>query len=211
MEPTLRTHKIIIRSMKMSDISQAKDLNEASLAENYPREYWLEMFNLGKNHSFVAIFAKLVVGYALCNENSLVSFAVDEKYRGKGVGKALLFNCLNTFSSKAKLSTLSTLSTLNKGKPIVSLNVRVGNEVAIKLYKSVGFKVTGELVDYYRNPTENAYSMERAEYIIYNAVREIKVQIPVKQIDHTVNNATIIPKASPTITIVADKLPLNAQ
>ena len=139
----VQTRKIAIRSMKMIDIGQTKTLNEKCLQENYQREYWIEKWQKGKENSFVAVFAKLIIGYVLCSQNHVISFAVDEQYRGKGLGKLLMQHCLNTCNAP------------------VTLNVRVGNKTALALYYSLGFATVKVAPNYYSNPTEDAYEMVR--------------------------------------------------
>lgn len=133
--------KIIFRPTKLSDINQMMQLNEKSLAENYQKEFWNMKFYEGKNHSFVAVWATLIIGYIFCDGDCIISFALDEKFRGKGVGRQLIHHCLNTYTNPVKL------------------HVRVTNDVALKLYRSLGFVETETIVDYYTTPTENAYAM----------------------------------------------------
>ena len=135
--------KIIIRPTKFLDINQMMELNQRALPENYNREFWSQKFYEGKTHSFVATWATLVIGYIFCDETTIISFAIDEKFRGKGLGKQLLYCCLNTYN-----------------KP-VRLHVRVSNEIALKLYRSVGFVEEEKMSEYYSNPTEGAYQMIR--------------------------------------------------
>ena len=134
--------KVLIRQVKFTDINQMIKLNENTLPENYPKEFWVSKFHEGKENSFVAICSEAVVGYILCDKESIISFSIEEKFRGKGVGRQLLQHCLNTLNEK------------------VELHVRVTNSNAIKLYKSVGFTGVGEMKDYYINPIENGYLMD---------------------------------------------------
>ncbi len=134
--------KIVIRPTKYHDISQMIDINRASLPENYRVEVWKMKFYEGKNHSFVAIGAGSVIGYILCDEESIISFATAEKYRDKGIGRQLLHHCLNTYKTPIKL------------------HVRTSNEPALKLYRSLDFIEKETIKDYYDSPVEDAYAME---------------------------------------------------
>ncbi|QKF94734.1 ribosomal RNA methyltransferase FtsJ domain protein [Fadolivirus algeromassiliense] len=134
--------KIIIRPTKFHDITQMMEVNENSLPENYNREFWSQKFHEGKTHSFVAIGLGKVIGYIFCDDQSIISFAIDEMYRGKGIGKQLIHHCLNTYKSP------------------VRLHVRVNNFTALKLYRSLGFTEAETLKDYYVEPVEDAYLME---------------------------------------------------
>ena len=134
--------KIIIRSMKLHDINQIIVINEGAMAEHYPKESWVCKFYEGKSHSFVAISAGMVIGYIACSASYIVSFAVDSKFRGHGIGRQLLYHCLNTFESP------------------VYLHARVNNATALRLYQSLNFIVRETLHDYYVSPIEDAYLME---------------------------------------------------
>lgn len=133
--------KILIRPMKFLDIGAVMQINVRCLPENYPIEFWKENFQIGKHHCFVAEISKVVIGYIFCNEDTIISFAIDQMYRGKGIGRHLMSHCLNTFN-----------------KP-VKLNVRVTNEYALKLYRSFNFEVSKTIKDYYLNPVEDCYTM----------------------------------------------------
>lgn len=133
--------KILIRQTKFIDIKQMMNLNEKSLTENYDREFWNQTFHIGKTHSFVAIWATTVIGYIFCDNDTIISLAIDDKFRNKGIGKQLLHNCLNTYNTPVKL------------------HVRVTNDVALKLYKSLRFIEEEKITEYYVNPTEDAYTM----------------------------------------------------
>jgi ribosomal-protein-alanine N-acetyltransferase len=142
--------------MTLIDVKQVKDLNERSLSENYPREFWIEIFHKGKTHSFVCVFANLIIGYIFCDEGTIISLAIDEKFRNKGLGKQLLYNCLNTYITP------------------VGLHVRVTNEIALNLYKSLNFIEEERVIGYYHS--EDAYSMIRKpSNIKYDAKRVVKI------------------------------------
>ncbi len=150
--------KILIRQMKLLDIKQVMELNQKILPENYPREFWIENFYKGKTHSLVVIYAGLIIGYVFCDENAIISLAIDEQFRNKGLGKQLLYNCLNTYTTAIKL------------------HVRVTNEIALKLYKSLGFIEEERIIEYYRNPVEDAFSMIRKPNgIKYNTKRILNI------------------------------------
>ena len=135
--------KILIRPTKYTDIPGMIKVNIESLPENYDKLFWDQQFHIGKEHSFVAVFGSEVVGYVFCNKDSIISFAVQEKYRKKGLGRALLQHCVSTFSTP------------------VNLSVRVNNTNAIKLYESFGFKIEKTIPNYYYNPVEDGHSMIR--------------------------------------------------
>jgi [ribosomal protein S18]-alanine N-acetyltransferase len=134
--------KIVIRPAKFMDIPEIIKVNIECLPENYDRLFWDKQFYIGKEHCFVAVSGD-IIGYVFCDQDSIISFAVQEKYRKKGIGKQLLFHCLNTFQKS------------------VSLNVRINNLGAIHLYTSLGFKVMETIPNYYYNPREDGHKMSR--------------------------------------------------
>lgn len=129
--------------MKLSDLSQVIEINEKSMPETYPCDFWIQKFYQGKNHCFVAVHSAAIIGYILCDGARITSFAIDEKYRSKGIGKILIQQCLNTIQQL-----------------YVTLHVRVGNAVAIKLYTSLNFVIEETVPNYYQTPDEDAYLMK---------------------------------------------------
>jgi [ribosomal protein S18]-alanine N-acetyltransferase len=152
--------KIILRPARFLDIDEMMEVNQACLQENYTKEFWIDKFNEGKIHCFVATAMNRVIGYIFCDNNTVLSFAIMERYRGKSVGKNLMYHCLNTF------------------KTPVGLHVRVTNDVALKLYKSLEFVEKEKIYKYYSNPIEDAYLMERKPNgSIYPETKKMNIQI----------------------------------
>ena len=98
-----------------------------------------------------------IIAVCLCNydeKNNKIGIdvlAVKKEFRGKGLGKSLLKFCLN----KCKIY----------GPYYFELHVAVTNEIAINLYKKLGFETVGEIVkNYYNNdkpPDNDAYLMRK--------------------------------------------------
>lgn len=82
---------------------------------------------------------------ALGGEGELMRIAVSPSRRRQGLGKELM-DVLARFSMEQRLTD-------------VSLEVRAGNEAAINLYKSCGFRGEAVRRAYYREPTEDALIM----------------------------------------------------
>ena len=146
--------RVQIRPVKLGDLAQVIAVNEASLAENYPRGLWLNKFPECKPYSFVAVVLNQVVGYVFSCGDMVISVAIYEEYRGKGIGRALMENCLN-----ARLATRVQSGSDASGNDILRLHVRTTNERAIALYTNLGFHVDKTVVDYYVNPTCDAFEM----------------------------------------------------
>ena len=106
------------------------------------------------NDSTVFFLAKLdekVVGYGgmytVLDEGYITNIGVLPEFRRMGLG-AKIVNKLIDFSKEKRLSFLS-------------LEVRVSNNAAIKLYKNFEFKEAGQRKNFYHSPREDALIMTR--------------------------------------------------
>ncbi len=86
-----------------------------------------------------------LVGRLIAPEGEIYRIAVEEKYRGRGIGYRLLSYSLKTERGRGLESTF--------------LEVRESNIAARSLYRSFGFREIGRRKNYYRNPTEDAVLM----------------------------------------------------
>lgn len=100
---------------------------------------------------FAALENNEVVGYigmsVVLDEGYIFNVAVDENFRCRGVGSALVRELI-TYSKKNNLS-------------FVTLEVRKSNENAAALYSKFGFIKVGERRDYYSSPKEDAVLMTK--------------------------------------------------
>ena len=76
------------------------------------------------------------------DECEVLNFAVDEKYRRRGIGEKLLFEGLRLCKER--------------GAKTAYLDVRRSNSGAVALYEKVGFEKIGERAKYYSAPEEDA-------------------------------------------------------
>ena len=101
----------------------------------------------------VALLGGAPVGYIaflfLFDQGDICTVCVHEKYRRMKIASRLLEDVLNIGKSQ--------------GVKTFHIEVRSGNAPAIALYGKHGFKVTGSIKNYYRNPTEDALLMEKDE------------------------------------------------
>ena len=97
----------------------------------------------------VALRGTEVLGYGgmllAPGEGQITNVAVRPEERRSGIGKAILSALLQ----EAKKRELE----------LVSLEVRVSNHPAIKLYEGFGFAVAGVHKHFYRHPAEDAFVM----------------------------------------------------
>ncbi len=94
-----------------------------------------------KNRIIAYVFMR-----ALFDELHLLSIAVAPAWRRQGIGEALLALVLKTVHEK--------------GLKRISLEVRVSNLPACKLYRKFGFKEVGLRRGYYCKPTENGLALQ---------------------------------------------------
>ncbi len=91
------------------------------------------------NLSLVAKKNENIVGYLLLSsvldESTVEDITVDNQHRNMGIGRKLL---------QAGLTLASKLQ-----QQCLFLEVRCSNDTAIRLYRSVGFKIIGERKNYY--------------------------------------------------------------
>lgn len=149
----------VIRRCDESDIAAVIDINLAALPEHYS-DYFFESILRELPEAF--IIAELdgkIVGYIMCKiefgfsnfrklgfvkKGHVVSVAVLDEHRNKGVGKALMLEGINGVMHR-------------KGDEIY-LEVRVSNTGAIKMYEKLNFEIKSRLRSYYRDG-EDAYLM----------------------------------------------------
>jgi ribosomal-protein-alanine N-acetyltransferase len=152
----------IIRNCSEEDLPSVISINLTSLPEHYSDLFFKEILNELPEAFLVAEKNGMVVGYIMCRieyglsvlhkfglarKGHIVSIAVLEQHRRKGLGYALIEKALQALK--------------NKNCSEVYLEVRVSNSEAIRLYEKLGFKVISRLKFYYRDG-EDAYMMGRA-------------------------------------------------
>jgi len=149
----------IIRRCTLEDLDSVIEINERELPEDYPYFFYKsildsfpESFLIAQNRNGQVIAyimwrvekSPSIHSLKYVNMGHLVSVAVSEGYRKKGIAQALLT------SSMAAIKK-------HKIKQYV-LEVRVSNYTAIRLYEKYNFKVESIKQNYYRDG-ENAYYM----------------------------------------------------
>lgn len=147
--------------MRREELDDVMEINRRVLPENYPAFYFeLHYRNFGKAF-LVAEAQGRIVGYIMCRveydnlytanrvgrRGHVISIAVLEGWRGKGIGYSLMTRAMEAMKKYY-------------GAEEYYLEVRVTNEPAIRLYKKLGFNVVKVLQGYYLDG-EDAYLMAR--------------------------------------------------
>lgn len=141
-----------IRRCDREDIPAVVEINTKTLPEHYSDYFYYEILAEFPETFLVAELSGDVVGYVMCRieygfsnlrrlglarKGHVVSVAVREEHRGKGIGSRLM---LASHGEMVKKSATESY-----------LEVRVSNEQAVALYQELGYKVTGRLEAYYKD------------------------------------------------------------
>ncbi len=140
---------VIIRKMQAKDIDDVMEIEEATFSTPWSRQAMEQETKNLAAHYIVAEIDERIVAYAgawlVIDEGHITNIAVHPKYRGRGLGRAVLESLIDHLVS-VDIS-------------IVLLEVRVSNTVAQKLYKGIGFKQLTRRKGYYEDNGEDAYVM----------------------------------------------------
>ena len=140
----------VIRFMRLKDVDAVAAIEEATFARPWSREsFRQELTRNAVARYLVAEEGGKILGYAgawvILDESHITNIAVLEEARGRGIGKRLTTQLLQILS--------------NLGACYATLEVRVSNERAQYLYKSLGFVSVGKRKRYYEDNNEDAYLM----------------------------------------------------
>jgi len=130
---------LFIRDARLDDLDAIFKIEERSFADPYPKGLLKAFFFLPGAY-IVAVSEEMIIGYAvgIIRYESLghvVSIAVDEKVRRKGVGERLMTEIIERLC--------------RRGAKRVRIEVRESNLPAIKLYTKLGFTIEGKIKRYY--------------------------------------------------------------
>jgi [ribosomal protein S18]-alanine N-acetyltransferase len=154
-----RVGDYIIRRCEEKDLTSVISINMNTLPEHYS-DYFFESILRELPEAFVvAEVNDNIIGYIMCKiefgfsnfrklgfvkKGHVVSVAVLDQHRGKGVGRALMLEGVN--------------GVVSRKSDEIYLEVRISNEPAIKMYEKLGFQIKSRLRTYYRDG-EDAYLM----------------------------------------------------
>ncbi len=163
-----------IRPMEPRDVDALVALEAASFSLPWNKQHFEELFQRDYCYYLVAVARSVVqttetdgkvekvnarieetgeriIGFAgftnICNEANIDNVVVDENYRGQGIAKGLVQALIAAGESQ--------------GVEAFTLEVRVSNAPAIRVYESVGFVSEGIRPKFYEKPVEDAMIMWR--------------------------------------------------
>ena len=143
------TAKITFRKMTAEDADAVAEIEMKTFSKPWKREDFLNEANRDFAEYVVGEIDGKIIAYAGAwisfNEAEVMNVAVDENFRGQGIGKKLF----------AELIGLCKI----RGATAITLEVRASNSAAIKLYENFGLKSVGRRKNYYDSPTEDALIM----------------------------------------------------
>lgn len=140
----------VIKKADKEHLPQIAELEKVCFSEPWSYNSLLDSFEHG-THFFVCLYSDKVLGYiginTVLDEGYITNVAVFPEWRRKGIA-SLILKHLFSFAKEKNLS-------------FISLEVRVSNQSAIKLYQNNGFEPQGVRRNFYRNPTEDANIMTK--------------------------------------------------
>ena len=140
----------MIRLMELKDIDAVLQLENMLFSHPWNREayvyeltqnpfasYWV----VEEDRSPIAYIGSWLSG----DQAQITTLGVDPHFQGNGYAKRLIETILDLCNQE--------------GIPVISLEVRVTNHKAIRLYEHLGFKNVARRSNYYSQPIEDAYLM----------------------------------------------------
>ncbi|MDO5145132.1 MAG: ribosomal protein S18-alanine N-acetyltransferase [bacterium] len=139
-----------IRRMTLTDVDAVAAIERATFPTPWSRDAFVqEMTANAVARYLVAEAGGEVIGYAgawlILDESHITNVAIREDMRGLGLGRKLMQELLQYLS--------------NLGAAYATLEVRVSNERAQRLYQSLGFIPVGRRKQYYEDNREDALLM----------------------------------------------------
>lgn len=136
--------------MDMIDIDEVLKVEALSFAEPWPKEiFYQEIKNNDFAYYFVAQLDNQIIGYSglwsVIDDAQITNIAILPEYRGKKLGE--------------KLFEYTCQQAMRIGVKRLSLEVRVSNVKAQKLYRKFGFVPGGIRKKYYTDNQEDAIVM----------------------------------------------------
>jgi ribosomal-protein-alanine N-acetyltransferase len=139
-----------IEEMRLSDITEVQAIERASFTTPWPPQAYRSELETNRLASYlVARIDDRIVAYAgiwlMVDEAHITTFAVHPAWRRRGIGERLLLAVLDV--------------SMDRGAREATLEVRLSNLPARRLYEKYGFRPVGLRPRYYTDDNEDALVM----------------------------------------------------
>ncbi len=138
-----------IEKMTSAHLLQVAEIEKICFADPWSEDAFKDELSNSSAFYFTAEETGKVIGFGglhkVLDEGYITNIAVLPEYRKGGVGSKILSAIVDCCR--------------DLGLSFVSLEVRVSNLAAIKLYQKYGFENQGTRKSFYSHPTEDAYIM----------------------------------------------------
>jgi|SRR5208283_1974430 len=141
---------VTIREMSTEDVPEILEIEKTSYTMPWSETSFLSEIYSRNSITRVAESKGKLVSY-LCikkvaDEGHLLNLTVHQDYRRRGIARMIFKNAMDDlYANNCRF---------------MYLEVRVSNNVAIKMYTDLHFKIIGTRKDYYIRPTEDALIMK---------------------------------------------------
>lgn len=154
----MKAVQVRIRKVRPSDVDRIIEIERSwqHLSHWSEDSYYRLVNDDGFTASFLAevedgsgrpVIAGFVIFHVAGTNCEVYNIAVDARHARTGIGKQLMTTVVN--------------ESLKRYASKVLLEVRKSNTNAIRFYEGFGFTVLGERKNYYSNPVEDAFVMEK--------------------------------------------------
>ena len=149
-EPAPAPVPVVVAPMRTKDLRGALRIEEAVFPQPWSRRLFVEELAQRKSRAYRAAWVgPAIVGFAgqmlIDDESHVNNIAVDPGWQGRGLGAVLLLDLVRT--------------ALARGARHLTLEVRVGNQPALALYRRFGMAPVGVRPNYYPVTGEDALIM----------------------------------------------------
>lgn len=141
--------EISVRDLMDEDLDRISEIESASFSMPWKKEDFKRLIESNDSVYMVILADGLQIGTAGYTYNGFEGYinnvVIDEAYRGQGLSKILMEELLK----KGRAEGINDYT----------LEVRVSNTPAVRLYESLGFESAGIRKNFYEKPVEDAYVM----------------------------------------------------
>lgn len=141
---------MLIRRMQEEDLEMVAMLEQKNFSTPWSRDSFAEIITNPTALYMIALEGDRVVGtcgiITAVDEGDICNVVTDEEFRGKGIAYELVSTVMQEAARELAVTDYT-------------LEVRVSNTAAIRLYEKLGFVSEGVRPKFYEKPTEDAMIM----------------------------------------------------